>query len=289
MSLQNKATRAILSISEWSAKAPDKNIARKAETDNDAVAGTVTARKKLLPNCPEHDAVLKFNNALRMWHYEQTLPWDDAGGRVLPAGNVLHYMDTLRERIIEGEALVDAFVAVYPSYYEKARFDLGALFDEAVYPSPSFIRSKFSYRYSVEPIADLSQLKAFGNVFSDEDIEAAKQAEQARVAQAMDDVWARIHKQVSNAVLRLSTPIGEKGSVFQESLVTNAQELADLLPRLNLMGDPKLNDIANELKVTLASYNVGHLRTQPEYRESAAKEVTELAQRMKDYGFGNGL
>src|ERR1039458_897454 len=69
--------------------------------------------------------------------------------------------------------------------------------------------------------------------------------EQARIAQDIDrnsreklqngmqDLWVRLHKVVAKMAGTLSDP--EKG--FHKTLVTNIEDLVEILPQLNITGD----------------------------------------------------
>jgi len=54
-----------------------------------------------------------------------------------------------------------------------------------------------------------------------------------------EDLWSRLRDGVSHMVDRLNEP----ESRFHATLVTNIFDLVELLPRLNVTGDPELNGL----------------------------------------------
>ena len=85
----------------------------------------------------------------RSSHYEQTLPWDDQGSRMLTVSNYEHYMallDGLRERMVRERA---RFIEDYEDNIDQARLDLGKLFRIEDYPSKEALQGKFGIRYRI--------------------------------------------------------------------------------------------------------------------------------------------
>ena len=83
----------------------------------------------------------------RSSHYEQTLPWDDQGSRLLTVANYEQYMellDGLRERMVRERA---RFIEDYEDNIDQARLDLGKLFRIEDYPSKEALLGKFGIRY----------------------------------------------------------------------------------------------------------------------------------------------
>lgn len=286
MRLSDKMVRVTLSISQWLGTAAEKDGAALIERDAGAKTGTVTARKKVLPGCAELDAILKHNNAFRLWFYDQTLPWDDNGGRILPAPNAEDFMRGVGDKRAKGLELVNAFVAVYPDMYQKAQLSLGTLWDARAYPDPSVIRSKYGYKFHAEPIADMSDLRNFEGFTSEEMEERIIEAEQAaadRLANAQKDLWTRLFTGVNAMADKLAVPIGAQGSIFRDSLVNNLIELADLLPKMNVVADPALAKMVGDLKKNLLGVHPEALRNNPDIRAERARKAREMAEAAKAF------
>ena len=90
----------------------------------------------------------------RTKHYENSLPWDDKGARLLTVTNYAHYtelMNALRERVVRQRA---RFIEDYDNYVDQARLDLGKLFRIEDYPSKEALQGKFAIRYRITPVPD---------------------------------------------------------------------------------------------------------------------------------------
>lgn len=286
MRLSDTMVKVSLSISQWTGTAREKNGAEAIERDAGAKKGTVSARKKVLPGCAELEAIQKHNNAFRLWFYEQTLPWDDNGGRILPAPNAEPFMRGVAEWKDKGAKLVEAFVNVYPEMYQKSQLSLGTLWEQSAYPDPSVIRSKYGYRFHAEPIGDINDLRNFEGFKPEEVDERVMEAEQAiqeRLAAAQKDLWERLFDGVNAMADKLAVPIGAQGSIFRDSLVNNLTELADLLPKMNVVKDPNIDRMVDDVKKKLLGVHPEALRVNPELRAERAAKARELAEQAKAY------
>lgn len=284
MKLSDMAIKVGMSISQWSGMAQEKKGAEMVEEQAGATRGVVRARKYVLPGCDELKAVHSFNNALRQWFYEQTLPWDDFGGRILPAANSMEFLQSIGAKRKEGEALADAFTAAYPSWYQRAQLSLGDLWDPKSYPSPDHIRDKFGYSFVAEPLPETESLRNYtgvGPTMVDKLIEESNAQMQARLQQAQADVWKRVYETTNAMAERLSVPIGAQGAVFRDSLVNNLVDLVDLVPKLNVVADPTVNAMVEDIRKKLLGVQPDALRIDPDLRAERAARARELAERAR--------
>jgi len=128
--LHDEAMIVRLSISKWTARKFDKTITQKVIREYGTADDSGRFNKVLIAK-ESIQVIDRAATAARAFHYEQTLPWDDAGGRILPAKNFMAYskeMRTLKEKF--GEA-VREFVQNYPQYREEAETRLSGMFNPA--------------------------------------------------------------------------------------------------------------------------------------------------------------
>lgn len=64
--------------------------------------------------------------------------------------------------------------------------------------------------------------------------------------------------------------------VFRDSLVSNAVGLCDLLSRLNVTADPKLETCRKKLEVALTNISPGNLRDDDDLRLDVKSKVDEI-------------
>jgi hypothetical protein len=216
---------------------------------------------------------------VRQYFYKITLPWTDEGYRLLPANLYFDLTARMREFEAQFEQGVEAFLAVYPQYIEQVRPELNGLFREEDYPKAEQLRRKFGVKLEVLPIPT-------GNDFR---VQMSAE-EQARVAREIDsnvrqslvrgteDLWSRLRDVISHMVDRLNEP----ESRFHATLVTNILDLVELLPRLNVTGDPELNRFAEEARQKLCTYTAHDLKKHELLRVATAAEAAEIVTRMDE-------
>lgn len=138
-SLSEKAIQFNLTISGWSATKLDKKVTREVEESHNAKdAGRFN---KILIAKKDLEKLKSIAQAARAFHYEQTLPWTDSGGRLLPAANYFEYVNKQRVFKQEYELAVEDFIAIYPELKKDAKLRLNGMFNENDYPSVGKLRT----------------------------------------------------------------------------------------------------------------------------------------------------
>ena len=105
---------------------------------------------------------------------------------------------------------------------------------------------------------------------------------QKKTQTAMQDLWNRLYKVVEHLCNRLSDP----DKRFRNSLIGNIQELCHILPGLNIMNDPQLNQTVKEIETKLTQYQPSTLRTNQVIRKQTADEAEAILNRMRQYHAG---
>jgi hypothetical protein len=287
MKLNNNALVGKLSITNWEAKKKARGIEAKAEHDSGAKQGTISARKSLLPGATELDDIIKHSAAMRTWWNTVSAPWFDNGMRIYGiAGHFdiqVAYGDMARHR----DGLVDAFIAKYAELRETARFDLNDLFDETDYPKPQDVRSRFTCSFEVMPLPSTEDFRVVEGI-SEEEIERltaqANTNAEARIKEASRTAVERLHGAVKTMADRLDAytkaeDADTKGARFYDSWVLNVQELAALIPQLNITGDPTLAALASEA-AEIAAGEANTFRFDRELRSGATLKAQSIAARL---------
>lgn len=246
--LQNSAMLATLTISQWTNRKHDKSVSKEVEQQHQAKdAGRYN---KMLIDKAALDPISKIASAARMYHYKVTLPWGDNGDRLLPATLFMPYTDTMRQYKNEFAARVATFVRDYPLLVNDARTRLGTMYDAMDYPLASDIADKFAIETEFTPIPTAADFRVNLN---QEYVDSIKtditQKMAARQADAVKHCWQRIREVVEHLEERLS----DKDKTFRDSLISNAVELIDILPALNITGDTELERTAAEVKAILVA------------------------------------
>lgn len=273
-----------LSISFPEMRRNAKDEARKIETDAHAKTGTITAAKHLMAGVAEHKIVKDDITQFRAWWSKVTLPWFDGKGspRAVASLAVPELQVEIGDRIRAVTSLYADFLRKYPQFRAHRQFEMGDLFDPRQFPSPDEMKRKFAIRVDWYPLPNAKDIRVIEGMDSAELEQIAKEAresEQRRLARAMENVAQRLHKVVKSMHETMATPIGEAGAKFNDSKLENILAVAELIPKLNLTGDPKLYELAKEAK-KLATKSPVELREDEVKRASAAKEAKSLADKL---------
>lgn len=257
----------------------DKQATEKVRQDYDAAQDAGRYNKALIAN-NALKAVQSAANDARTFHYKQTLPWNDEGARILPATNYLEYTEGMRKYKSAFNAAVSDFLDAYPNLVEEAKTRLNRLFVQSDYPSPQNIVSKYGFEVQVDPLPDANDFRVD---LGDAEIQRIRDDIDSRAQQAQDaamrDVWSRLHEAVGNMAERLSSP----DAIFRDSLVGNLEELIDLLPRLNIAGDPELDRLTKEVSAKLTAHEPDTLRADKTTRAAVANDAANIMAVMAGY------
>jgi len=272
--IQNSAMLVDLNISVWTGRKMDKKVSEEIDASKGTKSRAGNYHKKLLAGTDRLDELQKLVTKIRTWHYEQTLPWSDGGSRLLPMKNFFDYKATLGdfERQLEGE--VQMFLQEYDTLVTAAAFQLGDLFDSEEYPTAESLKSKFKFKYVFLPVPDVGDFRIDINDAHKQELqEQYEQFYNNKLADAMKDAWDRLH----DCLTRMSDKLaGEDKQIFRDSLVNNASDLCELLTKLNVTGDAKLEVARKKLESALVGVTASELRKDDDLRLDVKAKVDEI-------------
>jgi hypothetical protein len=271
--IQNSSMLVDLNISVWTGRKQDKKVSEEIDVAKSTKGKAGNYHKKLLSGT-RLDEVQKLVGAIRVWHYEQTLPWSDGGSRLLPMANFFDYKQRLGEFETQFVEAVEDFLTQYPTLVSAAAFQLGDLYNAEEYPSVDKVRDKFRFRYVFLPVPEIGDFRI--DVNEAHKAELVKQYEQFyenKLSEAMNDAWGRLHECLSKMSGRLA---GEEKQIFRDSLVNNAVELCSLLTKLNVANDSKLEEARKKLEGILVGVTPKDLRDDTDLRKDTKAKVDEI-------------
>ncbi len=283
MDTNNLSTKAVLvgiAIHGWQARKYDRKVSLEVAEKHAATQDAGRFNKHLLPGgAASYEAVHKKGRELRAFYYENTLPWSKDGQRILPTANYEKFSEGVRALRREYETLAREFAREYPILKEDAKLLLNGMFQNSDYPDPSEMMVKFSVEIETLPLPVASDFRV--DLGKDE-VERIQKELQSRLekefANANKDLWTRLQNTVSNIVERLSFP----DSKFHDTLISNLQDLVNLIPSLNVTGDSNLEAVRKRCEV-LTAHSPAALRTDIEVRADVAKQAREISRIMDAY------
>jgi len=278
MSLNEKAMLVYLNIGFWTARKYDKKISQEIEaqynTDDAGRYNKILIAKEHLAN------IQKTISAARTFHYDNTLPWSDQGGRLLPSANYFNYVKSIQSFKDDFEREVTNFLKVYPSLKDEAKQRLNGMFDEEDYPDAATLETKFAIKSMILPVPEADDFRVN---LTDDEVDSIRTSIREQVQDStqagMKDLWQRLFKVVDHMVERLSDPDNK----FKNTLVENITDLCDLLPKLNITADPELNDAVEEIKAKLTVNDSQTLRDNDVARSNTAAEAQKIMNKMRHY------
>jgi hypothetical protein len=188
-------------------------------------------------------------------------------------------MTDFRKERSEYEYLVKQFVPAYPQLVQDAQLFLGTSYKAEDYPDASVIADKFKMDMQVMPVPN----DDFRVDIADEELSRIQDEVEARVKQAgqqaMQEVWQRLYDKVSHMADRLSK-LDDPKSRFHESTLDHVTDLCELLPRLNVLDDPNLEAMRQEVEGKLAGLSKDSVVLSPTFRQTKIDEANDIAARM---------
>lgn len=279
MSIATKSMVINLQIGIWQGYRLDKEASAKVTRDADASSDAARVNKHLVPK-ESLKAVVTASGAVRTHFYAKTLPWQDNGNRLLTRAMFRDFIEEHERLKAEFQKAVDNFLEVeYPKARDQAEFRMGALFDPNDYPSAQQLKHRFYVSTDIDAVTEAGDFRV---TLDDEHAttvrSAMEQAMQDRIGRAMQDIWSRLSDVVGHFATKMA---GD--SVFRNSTIGNIEELVALIPNLNVLDDPVLNQMAEEIKLKLAGLDPNEVRKDKEVRSQAAKDAEAIMAKMSGF------
>lgn len=278
--LSEKAMIVRLATSGWSGRITDKVATTELIENKNAEQDAASVTKALI-NKEHLKRIREIVSGMKKYHNEQTMPWDNNGGRLLPSTEFNAYTMKFRESQRELESAVETFIQNYPGYISEAEGRLGDLFSTDDYPPASEIEDKFMIDSAFEKVPEAGDFRVDIPEHEQERIRSQIESRvEEKHATSMKRLWTRMFKAVEHMNDRLS----DSDAIFRNTLVENVEQLVDILPRLNILEDQTLTDMTNELKESLCGYEPDDLRKNDVLRSELAEKSGEVMAKIAAVG-----
>lgn len=281
MSISSSAVLASLNISVWPASKLDREITDQVNSNANASINAGKFMKDLFAGTSLRKDIEKFAAACRVKHLRYTLPWADKGERLLPTALFLDYKQFINESEQKFDQLCLNFFTAYPQLLADAPLSLGSLYKADDYPTLEEVRSRFGFRYVISPLPEAGDFRLdVGNAEMEELKQKYAADYEGRLADAMREPWERLHTVLSSMSVKLTDDDmdedGKSKKRYHETLVTNATDLCALLTKLNVTGDPKLEEARKQLELTMLGADIEAIKESPAIRESMKSKVDAI-------------
>ena len=251
-----------LNVSTWTARKLDKTASKEVKVNKGAFSDDAArVNKNLLAGMNNLKRVTDFVALTRNDFYRLTLPWSDSGQRLVPMMQFFELKQWINDQEATFNQLVAEFLRDYPTLISAQAFQLGALFDRNEFPDVEEIATKFRFKVGFLPLPSTGDFR----IDAPNEIVADMQKEyesmyNERIAQVNQDLWIRLHDTLRHMSDRLGYDSTGKAKIFRDSMVENAVELCDMLKRLNVTNDPKLEKARSSLESALLGVDASEIR-----------------------------
>lgn len=280
MSISSSSMLVELNISVWTAARIDKQITDDVLISNGAT--TMDAgkfRKNLLAGSTLRKDIADFAAGCRMWHHTQTLPWADRGSRLLPTSLFLAYKTEADKRRAQFAHMVNHFQQEYPKLCADAPIHLGSMYNRDDYPTGEEVREKFGFRLVFTPVPEAGDFRL--DVAGEEMDLLRKQydtALEARVNEAMQSQWDKMHDMVTGMVTKLTDPEGETEVTrrWHDTFITNVHDLCGLMGHLNITNDPKMDEAKRKLEAAIHGVDIEDIKESATVRADVKSRLNTI-------------
>jgi hypothetical protein len=230
----------------------DKTVTGQVASTYQSESSSVGVSKRLFDN-----ATLKPLRAIRSkvakYVKEKTLPWDDNGGRLLPAKNLTEYqvfIGECREAMNQG---VEAVIENYKAIIDDARERLGQMFNESEFPTVEQLREKYSIETNFEPMPKVDDFRLDGLNGQNENLKA-------EMAKSLTKKINNAHSEIFNRLLEVMKHLSEKlnddDGVFRDSSVKAIWTEISNARDMNFTNDKTLTGLCDRLDELLIKSSV---------------------------------
>ena len=282
MSISSSSVLVSLNISVWPASKLDREVTDQVTFNANANASSGKFMKDLFAGTSIRKDIEKYAAHCRVRHLRFTLPWADKGDRLLPTSLFMDYKKFINDAEFRFEELCNNFFAAYPQLLADAPLHLGKLYKADDYPDIDEVKRRFGFRFVFSPLPDAGDFRLD---VSNNELEELKQKYASdydiRLAEAMREPWERLHSTLISMSAKLTDEPGSNDDDkpkkrYHETLVTNAQDLCSLLTKLNITGDPKLEEARQQLELTMLGADIEAIKESPAVRESMKSKVDAI-------------
>jgi hypothetical protein len=267
--------------SQWTARKLDKSTTDEVLKGKQAGdKGAARVNKNLLAGRKELEIINQLVGEVRTYMYNNTLPWSDAGIRLLPTTKFMDFNNTMSTYESKFNDLVDEFISVYPTLITAQAMALGDMFNRNDFPAPNDIAHRFSFRLNFMPVPTAGDFRIdVGNDAQEEIKKKLSKLADERIDNAMRDIKTRLKDHLARMSDRLAVDVVNKEvktRTFHDSLLHTAHDLCNLVKSLNVTNDQDLEQARRALEEAINGIDIQDLRKDMPTRNEVKANVDAI-------------
>lgn len=260
-------------------KAMSREQLKDVATYFDADSKALSAAKRLLDTRdPAFRAVVRvMSQAVSYWK-AMTAPYPEPGTRLIRKDLVEMFNTRMKQYQDELEPAAEALQAKYGELRERAREQLGNLFNPADYPARIDLEFGIHWDFpSIEPPEYLKQLHPQLYAHECERIkgrfeEAVRLTEQA--------LLTKLHEMVAHLSERLSGDVDGKSKVFRDSAIANLNGFFEQFRTLNLGSNVDMQRLVDQAQNLVKGVSAEDLRGSNDLRSKVADGLSAIGKEL---------
>jgi hypothetical protein len=212
-------------------------------------------------------------------HRKMTTPFTRDGWNLISSDTLIEYgkdMSIFKQQFFNAVADVQRR---WPAIVASQQQRLGPIFNQNEYPTQAELNDEFDFEHELRPVP------SEGHVILDLEAEALNEIKEMirkenedNTKRSMKDMWERLLKPVAN----MADICSNDKKIFG-SLIDKIESIVDILPRLNIINDVDLNNMADEIRSKLLGHTVGQLRDDKYLKRTLGAEAEVISGKMKGY------
>jgi len=256
-------------------------VIKDAEEKYSAQDGAVRASMSMIVKkwrCPLSQSISK----MRKLFYEKTLPWDNSTWRVVPTTQYQNLMDTMsRQRDITTE-IHKNMIAHYEEIKSLSKEHLGALFDEATFPTKQKLDKGFSIDIEQGAVAspDDARLVGLDEVARKKIKNEMQQKFEVKIQSGAKSLVDRLQELIADTNDRIGRE--DQAGVRYATLIDKIGKVCECVDSLNVLKNKDITDAVVLIKEDLGKWNPKAIRDLPLIREEMKKSANTIEEKLSE-------
>jgi hypothetical protein len=225
-------------------------------------------------------------NEAKVIRNKYTLPWNDMGMRLLPNSVYTEFDSHMLRLNDEFKVAVEQLEQDYPRILNDAKNRLNGMFSADDYPK--HISDKFRFKLDIMPMPTGEGLRI--NCISDDQRQALQDKRDKETLEIVKKSATEVvHRMFESLNILLRGTDGNGGLLnpdarFHQTAIDRVTEILDMAPSLNILGNPDLENLVNDVKEALSPENIDikEIRQSKEIRQEVAQNSLSAVMKIQE-------
>lgn len=282
MNLADRAFVVKVSVGIFESIKVDKRTSNRVRSEAGAQDDAGRWQASSIPtSAPEYRELSNVRSRIKAVNEFYTSPWMDGGYRIIPSELFLEWKLKVDEAASKLKPAVDALAEAMPRLKQIAISKANGLWNEDLWPTEDQVRNACWVSREYQPIPKTSEWRLSVAESEAADIRReAEESEKAKLEAAQHGAVERLHEAVKHMKDRLRDySIAENGRLHK-SMLTNIEELVNILPFLNVTGDPVFTAAIADCKKYLLAFNTDELKDSEGSRNFVMEQAEDIFNRL---------